>query len=349
MTQKGLSKNLNSGIADILMRASLIQQSMNQMPDYKCLLKHFGDILHRDFGVQKLGFARLGRQKSKLHMKRQYLKVNGVAPYSPEFWLEFEQFIADSGVLTTENSDGLLCLSYLGKSIYICITQDPKSRAGRLIAWEIPDHSQGQYDSFSIALLEFSVQALQVESRWYRKLAGTQSLLNIDDLTGLYNHRYLEICLENELRRADRFQNNFCLMFIDLDSFKPVNDKHGHLSGSSVLKQVADVIKDAVREVDIPIRFGGDEFVVLLLGATSSKGVLAGERVRRSIERTPFKVDGGLTTHVTASIGIAAYPEHGKTKEDLLRIADESMYKSKKMGKNRVTILSVTPSETISK
>jgi diguanylate cyclase (GGDEF)-like protein len=349
MTQKDLSKNLSNGIADTLMRATAIQQSMSQMPDYKCLLKHFGDILRRDFGVQKLGFARLGRQKTKLHMKRQFIKVDQLSSYSLEFWSDFEQFVSNSGVLTSENGEGLLCLEYAAKTYYTCVIQDPKSRAGRLIVWEIPENAQGQYDTFSVALLEFAVQALQVESKWYRKLAGTQSLLNIDDLTGLYNHRYLEICLENELRRADRFQNNFCLMFIDLDSFKPVNDQHGHLSGSSVLKQVADVIKDAVREVDIPIRYGGDEFVVLLLGATSSKGVLAGERVRRSIEKTAFKVDGGLTTHVTASIGIAAYPEHGKTKEELLRIADESMYKSKKMGKNRVTILSENKKETTTK
>jgi diguanylate cyclase (GGDEF)-like protein len=349
MTQKDLSKNLSNGIANTLMRATAIQQSMSQMPDYKCLLKHFGDLLRRDFGVQKLGFARLGRQKTRLHMKRQYLKVDGVSSYSAEFWTEFEQIVAESGVLTSEHGDGLLCIEHAGQTFYTCITQDPKSKAGRLVVWQIPDNVQSQYDTFSIALLEFAVQALQVESKWYRKLAGTQSLLNIDDLTGLYNHRYLEICLENELRRADRFQNNFCLMFIDLDSFKPVNDQHGHLSGSNVLKQVADVIKDAVREVDIPIRYGGDEFVVLLLGASSSKGVLAGERVRRSIERTAFKVDGGATTHVTASIGIAAYPEHGKTKEGLLRIADESMYRSKKSGKNRVTILSVNASETLTK
>jgi diguanylate cyclase (GGDEF)-like protein len=343
--QDKITRNMSIGIGDVLLRAGALQQSLNQIPDYRSLLRRFGAILHAEFGVSQLGFARLGRQKSRLHLKRRYLRIPEIRAYGEEFWSDFEQALNNTGVLTAAGTEGLIFFEHNGRSFHMCVIEDPKSRCGRLAVWEIPEHSRTNYDSFGFALLEYLVQILQAEGRWHRKLAGTQSLLYIDDLTGLFNHRYLEICLENELRRADRFQNNFCMMFIDLDSFKPVNDTHGHISGSSVLRQVADVIKDAVREVDIPIRYGGDEFVVLLLGASSSKGLLAAERVRRAIERTPFKVEGGGVAHVTASIGIASYPEHGRTKDSLLKIADESMYKSKNAGKNRVTILPATETD----
>lgn len=347
--QDDITRNMSIGIGDVLLRAGALQQSLNQIPDYRALLRRFGEVLNTQFGVKRLGYARLGRQKSRLHLKRRYLKIPGTEAYSEQFWTTLEQALNSTGVLAAAGNDGVIFFEHDRKPFHLSVIEDPKSRGGRLVVWEIPEHSRAHYDSFGHALLEYLVQILQAEARWHRKLAGTQSLLYIDDLTGLFNHRYLEICLENELRRADRFQNNFCMMFIDLDSFKPVNDVHGHLSGSSVLRQVADVIKDAVREVDIPIRYGGDEFVVLLLGASSSKGLLAAERVRRAIERTPFKVEGGGVAHVTASIGIASYPEHGRTKEALLKIADDSMYKSKKTGKNRVTILPATAADPAAK
>ena len=187
--------------------------------------------------------------------------------------------------------------------------------------------------------LEAIVKVLQNEARWLRKLDRTQALLYRDDLTGLFNSRYLEQALDAELRRAERFGNQFCLMFIDLDGFKPINDIHGHLSGSSVLRQVADVLREAVREVDVPIRYGGDEFVVVLLGATCAKGVLAAERVRRRIEAKEFQLEGGGTARITASIGVAAYPEHGRDCKTLLKMADETMYDSKRAGKNRVSVV----------
>jgi diguanylate cyclase (GGDEF)-like protein len=117
-----------------------------------------------------------------------------------------------------------------------------------------------------------------------------------------------------------------------------VNDRFGHLNGSSVLRQLADVLRDGAREVDSVIRFGGDEFVVLLLGATANTGLLAGERIRRKIENARFFLDDGNHISLTASIGVAAYPEHAKTRETLLKIADEMMYYSKKQGKNRVSL-----------
>jgi diguanylate cyclase (GGDEF)-like protein len=226
-----------------------------------------------------------------------------------------------------------------GPALSLALVEDPGSRDGTLVIWR-PGKAKDLDQATAAALCDHAVRYVQNESRWHRKLDKTQALIYRDDLTGLYNMRYLEVVLESELRRAQRFPAQFCLLFIDLDGFKAVNDDHGHLSGSSVLKQVADVLRDAVREVDVPIRYGGDEFVVVLLGASPAKGYLAAERVRRRIEQKEFQVEDGGTARLTCSIGVAAYPEHGKDRETLLKVADETMYNSKRTGKNRVTIVS---------
>ena len=198
--------------------------------------------------------------------------------------------------------------------------------------------SGAQNDPVDDMLLNFLCRQVQAESLWFQRLDRTQSLIYRDDLTGLFNSRYLDVAIDAEIRRSQRFHAGFSLLFIDLDHFKEVNDQHGHLSGSMVLKQVADVLREVLREIDSIIRFGGDEFVVILLGSSSSTALLAGERIRKRVETTNFKVEDGSSAHITASIGIAAFPEHAQTREDLLRIADQNMYQGKRSGKNRVVI-----------
>lgn len=185
---------------------------------------------------------------------------------------------------------------------------------------------------------EFLVRMIQHEAAWHRKLDKTQALLYIDELTGLFNYRYLDIALDSELRRASRYQQKFSLLFIDLDDFKKVNDRYGHVAGSSLLKQVSEVLKEELREVDTIIRYGGDEYVVLLLGAIARSGALVAERIRKRIEEKPFVLEN-LPVHITCSIGVACFPEHGKSKEKLIEMADGSMYQSKHKGKNSVIVL----------
>lgn len=187
--------------------------------------------------------------------------------------------------------------------------------------------------------LNFFVRQIQVMYRAYARYQKAQALLLRDDLTGLYNYRYLETSLENEIRRVHRFKTTFSVLFIDLDHFKPINDTHGHLAGSQVIKQVAEVLKDGLREVDSVFRYGGDEYVVMLLGANSETALRAAERIRQKIAETSFIVNDSTTVRLTASIGVASCPEHGQSKEELLRMADESMYRSKKSGKNRVLVV----------
>jgi diguanylate cyclase (GGDEF)-like protein len=127
------------------------------------------------------------------------------------------------------------------------------------------------------------------------------------------------------------------LLFMDLDGFKEVNDTHGHLAGSRTLVEVGTVLEQTVRDADILIRYGGDEFVILFPETPLSGGLIIAERIRQVIENTKFLVEiMGIEARVSASIGIAAYPESADDVRSLITSADRAMYEAKALGKNRV-------------
>nr|6D9M_A Chain A, Fusion protein of Endolysin,Response receiver sensor diguanylate cyclase, GAF domain-containing [Tequatrovirus T4] len=158
----------------------------------------------------------------------------------------------------------------------------------------------------------------------------------IDELTGLFNYRYLDISLDREIKRADRFGSTVSMIFIDLDFFKGVNDTHGHLVGSQVLNEMGMLLKKSVREVDIVIRYGGDEFTVMLVETGEKGAATVAERIRRSIEGHTFLAAEGFNIRLTASLGYACYPADTQSKLELLELADKAMYQGKEQGKNCV-------------
>src|SRR3990172_4667286 len=164
----------------------------------------------------------------------------------------------------------------------------------------------------------------------------TQNLIYIDDLTKQYNSRYLNVVLDRELKRSERYRNFFSVLFMDLDFFKRVNDAYGHLVGSRVLVEVGAVLRSCVRETDTVVRYGGDEFVVLLVETNAEDALLVAERMRKMVEGKTFGQDFGLAIRLTLSIGIAAFPEHASTKQNLLSMADQAMYRGKDSTRNVV-------------
>ncbi len=164
----------------------------------------------------------------------------------------------------------------------------------------------------------------------------TQNLIYIDDLTKLYNSRYLNVVLDRELKRSERYRNFFSVLFMDLDFFKRVNDAHGHLVGTRVLVEAGSVLRSCVRETDTVVRYGGDEFVVLLVETRAEEAILVAERMRKMIEEKLFGRESGLDIRLTISIGIAAFPEHATTKQHLLNLADQAMYRGKDSTRNVV-------------
>lgn len=165
-----------------------------------------------------------------------------------------------------------------------------------------------------------------------------KELTYIDDVTKLHNVRYLDVVLESEIKRARRFNSHLSLLFIDIDYFKRINDIHGHRMGSKVLFEVGQLLKEIVREVDTVIRYGGDEFTVLLVETGSDGALIIAERIRTAVEEHTFLSGEGLSIRFTITIGVATYPQPAKNKEELLTLADSAMYKGKRTSRNVVVL-----------
>lgn len=158
----------------------------------------------------------------------------------------------------------------------------------------------------------------------------------VDDVTEVYNARYLLEAMDREIRRTERYGGELSILFLDLDRFKLVNDRHGHLVGSQALRQLSRLLGQCVRQVDTLARYGGDEFTVILVDTGERLGLEIAERIRRSVESHAFEAGPGQIMQLTASLGVSTYPAHGRTREALLEAADQAMYRAKSKGRNRV-------------
>ena len=166
-------------------------------------------------------------------------------------------------------------------------------------------------------------------------------LLAHDELTGLLTSKSFFSELRREAARAESESRPFCVLMMDLDHFKEVNDTYGHLAGSQTLEEVGGVITRALRAGDVAARFGGEEFAAFLLDADIAQGLVAAERVRAAVEEHPFSAtrpgSGDLKTHhMTISIGVAAFPDDARDPIELMEMADSALYRAKGMGRNRV-------------
>jgi diguanylate cyclase (GGDEF)-like protein len=166
----------------------------------------------------------------------------------------------------------------------------------------------------------------------------TEQLTITDDLTRLFNSRYLNVYIGREIKRCKRHGIPLSVIFLDLDGFKRVNDQYGHLAGSRTLAEVGGILAQAVRESDILARYGGDEFVVVLPETPPSGAMVIAERIRRAIETHCFLEAQGLQARISASFGIAAYPDHALTPEGLIQKADQAMYRVKERNKNGIEL-----------
>ena len=182
-----------------------------------------------------------------------------------------------------------------------------------------------------------SYAAVAIENA--RLHAKAQLLAATDGLTELYNHRYFQERLAEEVERWRRYWvKGVALVMLDLDRFKRFNDTYGHRAGDAVLREAAARIKRQARKVDVCCRYGGEEFAVILPEIDKAGAVTFAERVRDSICRDLFNVREGVTTRITVSVGLAACPEDAMDPADLIEAADKALYHSKHTGRNRVTL-----------
>ncbi len=157
-----------------------------------------------------------------------------------------------------------------------------------------------------------------------------------DDLTNLYNFRYLHQALDMEIERAERYGSLFSIVFMDLDNFKEVNDKFGHLVGSQLLIETSQILQENLRKIDVITRYGGDEFVMILPQTGHDACYQVAERLRKTIAKNVFLKNEGYSIRLTASLGIASFPDIAKNKEELIHMADKAMYRGKFSSKNIV-------------
>jgi diguanylate cyclase (GGDEF)-like protein len=170
------------------------------------------------------------------------------------------------------------------------------------------------------------------------RVQRAEALSVTDDLTQLYNSRYLSQVLRRETKRASRSGRPLSLLFVDLDGFKSINDSHGHLFGSRALVEAASVIRASARETDMVARFGGDEFALILPDTGSEGAVSVGERVRERIAAFRFLQGDGLSIQLTVSVGVATLPDVAASADALIQAADEAMYWVKEHGKNGIHV-----------
>jgi len=165
----------------------------------------------------------------------------------------------------------------------------------------------------------------------------TVALSRTDSLTGLLNNKTFKESLQQEFLRAKRFKKNFGIIMVDIDHFKKYNDTHGHPQGDYLIKKIADLIRDNLKDTDIVARYGGEEFAILLPETSKEEAIIIAERLRSLVEWVRFpKEETQPGGKITISCGVSSYPEDGETPEEVLNAADKALYRAKREGRNIV-------------
>lgn len=213
----------------------------------------------------------------------------------------------------------------------------PVKSRGRVIG--VMEFGGSEIEPFTKSDLDFLMKIANYISLAIERVTLYQKMAELavtDDLTKLFNSRYLNRTIEVEIQRSERSKTSVSLIFMDIDNFKHVNDNFGHLVGSKVLVETGQLLMKSLRCIDIIARYGGDEFVIVLPQTLPESAMRVAERLRRLIERNIFLKKDGYNIRLTASFGVASYPRSAKTKEELIKLADDAMYKVKSYTKNGV-------------
>jgi diguanylate cyclase (GGDEF)-like protein len=166
-----------------------------------------------------------------------------------------------------------------------------------------------------------------------------ENMTSMDALTGIYNRHFYDLQLSIEIERATRTGGKLSMLLIDLDDFKAINDSLGHKKGDEALVMVADLIKKNLRKIDLPFRYGGEEFVILLPGTAEIEAVHTAERLRSVIHsHSGFRDDDDKPRFLSVSIGVSVFPDYARTEDELFTKADSAMFRAKHRGKNRVEL-----------
>jgi diguanylate cyclase (GGDEF)-like protein len=233
---------------------------------------------------------------------------------------------------------------------YVCVPLAAQGETLGVLYLECPSEPSASAIERSDTQMEaFSRQGTAVGQRISLALANLslREVLRVqsirDPLTGLFNRRYLEESMERELRRAARSHESVAVLMLDIDHFKRFNDTFGHQGGDALLRALGDFISKHTRGQDIACRYGGEEFVLVLSSASSDAAIKRAELLREELKQLTVQHAGQILGRITFSIGIAIFPQHAGTPEELLRTADEALYRAKHEGRDRVVMGQTLP------
>jgi diguanylate cyclase (GGDEF)-like protein len=193
----------------------------------------------------------------------------------------------------------------------------------------------GAFNRYDTQPLESAADICATAIQNARYVERVKQLAYLDGLTGIFNRRYFELRVNEEIERARRFRAGMAVLMVDIDQFKHLNDEFGHLLGDEVLRQVSSIFHQQIRKIDVVCRFGGEEFAILLSQTNTQHAQAVAEKLRRLVENWQFP---GVPRSVTISAGISTYPDHGKTRDELVKAADAGLYGAKQSGRNRVVL-----------
>lgn len=184
----------------------------------------------------------------------------------------------------------------------------------------------------------FSINHFEEEQAQTEEIEKLERKAEVDELTGLYNRRAFKERLEEEIKRANRYGSTLSLMILDLDQFKPVNDQYGHLKGDEMLRKTGEIIRDTIRDTDVAVRYGGDEFCVIVTETHVDRAKTMGRRLCRTLKNSlPEVVDGEVD--ISCSIGLAQFDSNVPDAAELIHAADKAMFTAKEMGGDQVFIV----------
>ena len=291
-------------------------------------------ILLLDEETGELVFERItGKKEDSRKMKKIRLKLGegiagwvaqeGVPVVVPDVSID-KRFCARIGKEAGAKTKSLICVPIKSKGHILGVLEITNRAANSPFTREDLELIMRLVDRAALAIERATL---------YQKMA---ELSVTDDLTKLFNTRYLNRTLEIEITRSNRHKSSLSLIFMDIDHFKTINDNYGHLVGSKLLVEMGQLLIKSLRTIDIVARYGGDEFVIVLPQTSPGSAVITAERIRKAIEQNVFLKRDGYSLRLTASFGVASYPESAQSKEDLLRLADEAMYRVKYQTRNGV-------------
>lgn len=318
------------------------------LDDFEIMNNSYKDDIQQMVEFINMGHAKSAKEFARLDMRRKTDKMDGIIE-------KIVQYNRD--IVSAETEETLDKINQNRMFVYMALSMMLLFIAGAFfILWKvklgfkmllsgfqsmdekrfepIPTHAKAK-DEISFLENMFNRMVLKIKI-FFEEL---QQLAVRDGLTGLFNHRYFQERLIEEIRRASRSNLLFSLAMIDVDNFKQVNDTYGHASGDIVLKHVCDTIRDHLRKSDFLARYGGEEFAIILLETNKETAFEVMEKVRMAVEKwTVLLPKENRSIRITISSGISTYPTDGMTKDEIIQKADSALYKSKLNGRNRTEI-----------